>query len=63
MGKRKKLIVTEKDRQDLLQEIERNKQDRLKFVREYANWLKKTPNAVWSKQQAKYYGGLASKRN
>ncbi|MFH0970701.1 MAG: hypothetical protein V1776_04560 [Candidatus Diapherotrites archaeon] len=54
--------MTEKDHQDLLQEIERNKQDRLKFVREYANWLKKTPNAIWSKQQAKYYGGLSSKR-
>lgn len=36
-------------------EIEKKKnfQERMKFVDEYANWVKKTPNKVWSKQQKK----------
>ena len=27
--------------------------ERLKFIDDYTNWLKKTPNKVWSKQQNK----------
>ena len=38
-----------------LEELEKDKQksfqDRLKFIDEYVEWLKKTPNKVWSKQQ------------
>ncbi len=42
------------DLKELKKEMELNKQQRLEFVRQYAEWLKKTPNKVWSKQQAKY---------
>ncbi len=57
MVKYQKIIRTEEDRASMMGEIERNKRDRLKFVRDYAEWLKKTPNKVWSKQQVKYFGG------
>jgi len=30
-----------------------NFKERLKFIDSYANWLKKTPNKEWSKQQNK----------
>lgn len=29
----------------------KNAQERLDFVRKYAEWLRKTPNKEWSKQQ------------
>ena len=29
----------------------RNFEERIKFIDQYAEWLKKTPNKVWSKQQ------------
>jgi hypothetical protein len=31
---------------------EKNRRERLQFVEDYANWLKKTSNKEWSKQQA-----------
>jgi len=31
---------------------EKNRQERLKFIEEYARWLKKTPNKERSEQQA-----------
>ena len=42
------------DLKELKEEMELNRQQRLEFVRQYAEWLKKTPNKVWSRQQAKY---------
>ncbi len=30
----------------------KNKDERLKFIRFYAEWVKKVPNEVWSRQQA-----------
>lgn len=57
MARQKKLIRTENDRKALHDEIARNTRDRLQFVHDYANWLKKTPNKVWSKTHAKYFGG------
>ena len=39
------------DLKELEEEIARNRQQRLEFARFYAEWLKKTPNAVWSRQQ------------
>jgi len=42
------------DLKELEQEMARNRQQRLEFVKMYAEWLKKTPNEVWSKQHAKY---------
>ena len=54
MGKGLKL--TEKDLLELEEEKERNRKQRMDFVNQYVNWLKKTPNKVWSKQHAKYLG-------
>lgn len=31
---------------------ERNRQERLSFVRMYAAWVRRVPNEVWSSQQA-----------
>jgi hypothetical protein len=31
---------------------EANRKERLAFVRTYAAWVKRTPNAEWSRQQA-----------
>lgn len=42
------------DLKELEKEMELNRQQRLEFVKQYAEWLKKTPNKKWSKQQAKY---------
>lgn len=37
-----------------LQEIkEQNFKDRLKFIEQYSQWVKKQPNKVWSSQQKK----------
>ncbi len=30
----------------------KNQEERIRFVRDYAAWVKKVPNEVWSKQQA-----------
>ncbi len=49
--------LTEEDRREMEEEKRRNTEERLKFVVFYAEWLKKTPNKVWSKQQVKYFGG------
>ncbi len=35
----------------------RNFIERLKFIDSYADWIKKTPNKVWSKQLAKMLDG------
>ncbi|MBI2598035.1 MAG: hypothetical protein HYW50_02465 [Candidatus Diapherotrites archaeon] len=42
------------DLNELKKEMELNRQQRLEFVKQYAKWLKKTPNKVWSKQQVKF---------
>ena len=50
----KGLRLTEKDLKELEEEKQRNRQQRMDFVDMYVEWLKKTPNKIWSKQQAKY---------
>ena len=42
------------DLAELKKEMELNRQQRFEFVKQYAEWLKKTPNKVWSRHQAKY---------
>ena len=37
---------------ELLFDREANAKERLAFVRAYAAWVKRTPNAEWSRQQA-----------
>jgi hypothetical protein len=35
-------------------EKERNFKDNLNYIDFYADWIKKTPNKVWSKQQKQF---------
>lgn len=44
-------IITEKDLEEIKIDKERNFEERLEFIKKYAEWLKKTPNKEWSKQQ------------
>lgn len=44
------------DLQELQEDKERNFQERLKFIDQYCEWLKKTPNSVWSTQQNRLLG-------
>lgn len=41
------------DFKELDEEISLNIKQRREFVKQYAAWLKKTPNKKWSKQQNK----------
>ncbi|MFH1588881.1 MAG: hypothetical protein ABIA76_06105 [Candidatus Diapherotrites archaeon] len=50
----KGLNLTEIDLKELKKEMELNRQQRMEFIKQYAEWLKKTPNKIWSKQQNKY---------
>lgn len=36
----------------------RNREERLAFVRAYARWVKAVPNEVWSRQQAEFLDSL-----
>lgn len=48
------LKLTKKDLKELEKEKKKNKEERLKFIDLYVEWLKKTPNKMWSKQQNKF---------
>jgi len=50
----KLLKLTKKDFAELEEEKKRNFEQRLKFIDMYTEWLKKTPNKVWSRQQNKF---------
>jgi len=39
------------DLEELKRDKKKNFEERIKFTEEYAEWVKKTPNKVWSKQQ------------
>ena len=41
------------DLEELEKQKKRNFKQRLKFIDQYVEWLKKTPNRKWSKQQKK----------
>ncbi|HLD58746.1 MAG TPA: hypothetical protein VI977_03850 [archaeon] len=41
------------DLKELQEEIALNRKQRREFIDKYCEWLKKTPNKVWSKQQNK----------
>ncbi len=53
---RKVLKLTKKDLRELEKEKELNNRQRMEFVDLYADWLKKTPNRVWSKRHKKFFG-------
>jgi len=36
----------------------RDMKERIKFIKRYVEWLKKTPNEVWSAQQAEFINAL-----
>ena len=46
-----RLRLTKKDFKELEEDIERNRQQRMQYIIQYAEWLKKTPNKIWSTQQ------------
>jgi hypothetical protein len=39
------------DLDELKKDKEKNFRERLEFIDKYAEWLKKTPNKEWSRQQ------------
>ena len=45
--------LPEIDLEELKKMKEQNFKERLKFIDLYTEWLKKTPNKVWSSQQKK----------
>jgi hypothetical protein len=45
--------VPKVDLEELEKQKKRNFQQRLEFIDQYVEWLKKTPNKKWSKQQKK----------
>ena len=49
----KGLKLTKADLKELDAEKERNRKQRMDFINLYSEWLKKTPNKKWSKQQNK----------
>lgn len=53
----KGLNLTKKDLLELKEEMKLNKKQRIEFVRQYAEWLKKTPNKKWSSQHKKFLDG------
>lgn len=44
------------DLQELEEEKKKNFEERLKFIDSYVEWLKKTPNREWSRQQVEILG-------
>ena len=43
---------------ELEEKKERNREERLEFIELQVEWLKRTPNAVWSKQQAAFINAV-----
>ena len=43
------------DLKELRRQKRQNFRERLEFIDSYVAWLKKTPNEVWAKQQAKMF--------
>lgn len=46
-----RFVAMKIDLRELEEKKERNRKERLKFIELQVDWLKRTPNAVWSKQQ------------
>jgi len=43
---------------ELMFDRKKNFEERLWFIHHYANWVKKAPNKVWSKQHADFIDSL-----
>ncbi|MBU0757330.1 MAG: hypothetical protein KKF44_04640 [Nanoarchaeota archaeon] len=50
------MIIPDIDLNELKKAKDKNFEDRLKFIDMYTDWLKKTPNKVWSRQQKEIIG-------
>ena len=50
------------DLKELEEDKRRNFEERLKFIDLYVEWLKKTPNEVWSRQQKALIDGRRRKK-
>jgi hypothetical protein len=51
------------DLKELEADKRRNFEERLRFIDLYVEWLKKTPNAEWSKQQKELIDGTIRSKN
>ena len=49
------------DLEELRKFKEQNFKERLEFIKQYAEWVKKTPNKVWSSQQKELFEKTAKK--
>ena len=47
---------------ELEEDKKRNFEERLAFIDLYVEWLKKTPNQIWSRQQKELIDGVAGKK-
>ena len=43
------------DLKELEEDMRRNREERLEFVKKYAEWVKNTPNKTWSSQHKKTF--------
>ena len=51
------------NRKEIEQDIQRNQAQRLEFVTQYAQWVKRTPNKVWSRQQREMVDSVLESAN
>jgi len=51
-----KMKLPKIDLEELKKQKEENFKQRLEFIDKYVEWIKKTPNRVWSSQQKKIIG-------
>ena len=49
--------LTEKDRREMAEEKRRNFEERLAFIDKHVEWLRKTGNKEWSRQQNELIDG------
>ncbi len=52
------MVGVKLDLEDLEEDKKRNFEERLAFIDLYVEWLKKTPNEIWSKQQKEFMEGI-----
>lgn len=41
-----------------MENSKRDMKERIEFIKRYVEWLKRTPNEVWSRQQAEFINAL-----
>ncbi len=52
------MVGVKLDLEDLEADKKRNFEERLAFIDLYVEWLKRTPNEIWSKQQKEFMEGI-----